>query len=114
MKKILFIALVFVSVNAFSQERVAQWTGTVTTTNWISNKIVLTFTEGIGSVSVWDSTGGSVLVAFSSADTAAASNGLSRYATVASGATFNFPNRSTNTVFLKAVGTSATVYLVKY
>lgn len=115
MKTILVILTLLCAVPMFAQERVSQWTGTVTTTNWISNKHVLGANDSpTGSISVWDSTGGSVQVAFAAADTAAAVAGASHFATVASGATFNFPARTTNTVYLRAVGSSATVYVVKY
>lgn len=116
MKQLLvLLALLGLTYGLNAQDRVSQWQGTVVTTSWNANtKVLGAIDNSTANICVYDSSGGAVQVAFQAADTAAASAGASNYATVPPGAVFNFPARAGRTVWLKAVGSSASVIITRY
>lgn len=109
------MALFLLTTVSLSQDRVSSWQGTISTTTWMGNKkVLLSIDTPSSNICVYDSSGGPVMVAFSAADTAAASSGYSNFTTIPAGAVFDFPARATTTIFLKAIGTAAQVIITRY
>jgi hypothetical protein len=119
MKKILFISvLLLLSASAYSQNRVAQFSGTATNnTVWASQTLQNIAPSGNNGIQVVNKSATAIDVWFclSAADTTAASSGLSKYVTVSQNGNFIFPFSSADRVYyrLASAGT-ATIQIIKY
>jgi hypothetical protein len=100
---------------AVAQNSIAQFDTTLTNTTQWFNRTLPDIGQSSFNVDVYDSAGsGSVLVAFSNADTAVASGGLSKYHRIDGGTSFSYANRSSRKIFLKVVSGTAVIRIFIY